>query len=138
MLSNRFGVFSPGPRDCRRLPSCAREHAAASPLSLVTATATPLAREYAAAPSQGRSSRFDQYGNGRTNNYGRKINFSPLSVGELRHHLPVLRDPMRIILRTLFSIRRTLLRLREKFKAESRSRVQLNRTRYLNCPSPAA
>ena len=36
---------------------------------------------------QGRSSRFDQYGNGRTNNYGRKINFSRLSVGELRHYL---------------------------------------------------
>ena len=47
-LSN---VFSPGPRVCRRLPSHAREHGAASPLFPVTAAATPLAREYSAAPS---------------------------------------------------------------------------------------
>ena len=35
---------------------------------------------------QGRSSRFDQYGSGRINKYGRKINnYSPLYVAELNH-----------------------------------------------------
>ena len=86
---------------------------------------------------QGHSCRFDQYGNGRTNNYGRNINFSPLSVGELNHSVSThtilisvvntRHNPMRIIHCTLFSIRRTLLRLRENLRA-SQGGVMVART----------
>ena len=43
--------LGPSASDCRRLPSRAREHAATSPLSRVTAAAFPPASEYATASS---------------------------------------------------------------------------------------
>ena len=90
---------------------------------------------------QGHSSRFDQYGNGRTNNYGRKINFSPLSVGELHHHLHYsdfgCKYPTRpYAYHTMIYSTHSFLSdepLREKFKRRSQGGVTFARTaqRYI-------
>ena len=65
----------------------------------------------------------DQNGNGWTNNYGRKINFSPLSIGELNHTVTT-----RTILISVENSKRgmILIGLRRVFTTEIRIVRELN------------